>query len=198
MVIPVSYSKRLVYIDLESCNILRTMRIIMVELVMNLNERRFIIDLHAPASPYLVVEFIKVVSSFIHRESITPVITRPTGLAAQSGVPEAWRIAYKNNIPMIVLPDIKDVIEIYKPDEIVIFQKTEESKPIEESLELLNKRSILVVIPSGEQALTKEEQILGKKIHSRTLTRDTNPLTILGIILVLIGEEGKLIKETIR
>ncbi|MEZ0290160.1 MAG: RecB-family nuclease [Sulfolobales archaeon] len=148
-----------------------------------ITNKKYIIDLHAPASPYLVVEFIKVIASSVCRDLIYPVITRPTGLAAQSGVPEAWRIAFKNNIPMIVLPEIRDVIEIYRPAEVLIIQRTNESKAIEEEPEILEKTPLLIVIPSGEQTLTKEEQTLGRKIHSKILAKDTNPLTVLGIIL---------------
>mgnify|MGYP001772633930 CR=1 FL=1 len=149
-------------------------------------QRRFIIDLHAPASPYLVTEFIKILASSIHREHLIPVVTRPTGLAAQSGIPEAWRHAYKNNMMLSILPEIRDAIEIYSPDEVFIFTRSHENLFIED-LELdQEKKTILIILPSGEQSLTKEEAALGKRVFTKLFTKEINPLTALGIIATLV------------
>ncbi|MCC6030524.1 MAG: RecB-family nuclease [Desulfurococcales archaeon] len=144
---------------------------------------RIIIDLHAPASPYIVIEFVKTITYHVNKNMITPVITRPTGLAAQSGIPEAWRHAYKNETPLAVLPELKDVLDLYRPEEIFITLKTQESLDIDELNNYIGRKNILIIIPSGEQSLTKEEQNIGRKIYSRKFIRDMNPLTILGIIL---------------
>lgn len=145
--------------------------------------RRIVIDLHAPASPYIVVEFVKTITSHINKNILVPAVTRPTGLAAQSGVPEAWRHAYKNETPLVVVPEIRDLIEIYRPVETLIFMKTQDSIDIESARDYLEKETVLVVIPSGEQSITREETGLGKKIFSKRYHRDINPLTALGILL---------------
>ena len=150
------------------------------------DNRLFILDLHAPASPYIVIEFIKLISASIYKDHILPVVTRPTGLAAQSGIPEAWRYAYKNNISLAILPEIRDVIEIYKPDETYIFYKSQDSINIEELAPKPTAETILIVLPSGEQSITREELLLGTKIFTTLFTKEINPLTVIGIIHILV------------
>ncbi|NAZ13715.1 MAG: hypothetical protein GU359_06155, partial [Desulfurococcales archaeon] len=70
-----------------------------------------------------------------------------------------------------------------RPEEIFITLKTQESLDIDELNNYIGRKNILIIIPSGEQSLTKEEQNIGRKIYSRKFIRDMNPLTILGIIL---------------
>ncbi len=154
---------------------------------MSINTKRvFIIDLHAPASPYLVIEFVKIISASIYKNSIVPVITRPTGLAAQSGIPDAWRYAYKNNLSLAILPEIRDVIEIYEPEEIYIFYKSQDNIYIEDLIPRTSEGTILIILPSGEQSITREELALGTKIFSKQFTKEINPLTALGILHLLL------------
>ena len=150
------------------------------------DHKLLILDLHAPASPHLVIEFIKLISASIYKNHILPVITRPTGLAAQSGIPEAWRYAYKNSISLAILPEIRDVIEIYRPDETYIFYKSQDSINIEELAPKPTAKTILIILPSGEQSITKEELLLGAKIFTKLFTKEINPLTAIGLIHLII------------
>ena len=47
------------------------------------------------------------------------VVTKAYGGAAQSGVPEAMRLALKDSRSLIILPDLDDAIELLKPDNVV-------------------------------------------------------------------------------
>ncbi len=48
------------------------------------------------------------------------VVTKAYGGAAQAGVPEAMRLALRENKTLIVLPDLGDAIELLKPETVIL------------------------------------------------------------------------------
>lgn len=139
-----------------------------------------ILVLHAPASPHMVVEFVKTATSVRSGEKIHVVVTRPGGLAAQSGVPEAWRHAHKSGVPMAVLPDLVDAIEIYSPPELCVFSRAREWIDFEE-LEL--GEGSMLVFPSGEQPMGREGLEKARFVGFSTFSRDLGPVASLSIAL---------------
>ncbi|MDN5358435.1 MAG: hypothetical protein PWP76_278 [Candidatus Diapherotrites archaeon] len=56
------------------------------------------------------------------------VISRPQGAAAQTGVPEIHLAAAKRGKKILIVPDLKDVVELLKPKNVFIITKKAEKE----------------------------------------------------------------------
>jgi SpoU rRNA methylase family enzyme len=139
-----------------------------------------ILVLHAPTSPHVVIEFVKTSSILRDLRDIVVVITRPGGLAAQSGIPEAWRHAHKSGLPIAVLPELSDAVEIYRPSEIYIFSRSRDWIDFN-GVEI--GRDIMIVFPSGEQPVGKEGVERAKYAGFPEFSRDPGPIQNLTLVL---------------
>ncbi len=72
--------------------------------------------IHNPASVQKLLDAVKVSLGFGIK---TIIVTKAVGTAAQQGVPEAFRLVLRSGATLIVLPDIKDAIELLHPDSIL-------------------------------------------------------------------------------
>ncbi len=91
-------------------------------------------DVHSVAK---LTEIYKVVKAF---DVDLFVISRAQGGAAQSGIPEINVRAFMDGIKLLVVPDLKDAIELLKPERVIIL-----SSRAEKPLERLEKGDMLVV-----------------------------------------------------
>ncbi len=72
--------------------------------------------IHNPASVQKLLDAVKVSLGFGLK---TIVVTKAVGTAAQQGVPEAFRLVLRSGgATLIVLPDIKDAVELLHPDSV--------------------------------------------------------------------------------
>ncbi len=141
-----------------------------------------ILVLHAPTSPHMVTEFVKTASAAKASKEIVVVITRPGGLAAQTGVPEAWKHAHKSGIAFSVLPDLPDAIDIYRPSEIYMFSRNREWIDFK-NIEI--RGDTMLVFPSGEQPLGKEVLERARCVGFPEFLRDLGPVQSLSIALYI-------------
>jgi len=139
-----------------------------------------ILVLHAPTSPHMVVEFVKTSALLRDLRDLVVVITRPGGLAAQSGVPEAWRHAHKSGLPIAILPDLIDAVDLYRPSEIYIFSRNREWVDFDE---VNIDKGTMIVFPSGEQPLGKEGIERAKYVGFPEFSRDPGPIQNLALVL---------------
>ncbi|MCS7099154.1 MAG: RecB-family nuclease, partial [Sulfolobales archaeon] len=65
------------------------------------------------SSPHKLVESVRVAYGFRGVSVDLFIVTRPTGLASQAGVPEAYRVALKYGKPLVVLSSLKEVFEYF-------------------------------------------------------------------------------------
>ncbi len=85
------------------------------------------------ASPHKLVESVKVAYGFRGVPVDAFVVVRATGMAAQMGVPEAYKVALKYGKPLIVLPSTRDLLEYMKFEEIYsVVPGTQSSRNVEE------------------------------------------------------------------
>ncbi len=107
------------------------------------------IGLYGSSSVQRIMDFVKTVYNF---GEATPVIIKPIGAAAQIGVPEAYKLSYKLGKPLIVLPSINDLVEIFKPSK--TYYITGKGVPIDPA-ELSTDTAI--VLPGGEMEPSRDE-----------------------------------------
>ncbi len=118
--------------------------------------------LHNVTSVHRVLEFVRLCTSF---NCSNIVITRPTGAAAQQGIPEAFKIALKEGVNLIILGELKDVQEVAKIEKMYLLTAEEEGEPldktIEEAAELLKEGKKIGVAVQGQDLpfLPREKQL---------------------------------------
>ncbi|MCG2880753.1 MAG: RecB-family nuclease [Vulcanisaeta sp.] len=127
--------------------------------------------IHNPASVQKLLDAVKASLGFGVR---TVVITKAVGAAAQQGVPEAFRMAMKVGASLIVLPDIKDAIELLRPDAVYLLSTRGEPMG-----ELSGK--VLLIVQASDQQFTPSELSLGRQV--KVLSRDVGSTALLTLAL---------------
>jgi len=120
------------------------------------------------------------------------IAVKVTGMAAQTGVPEVSRVAYKLSKTFMVLPTIKDAVEILKPTKIVMLVDSEVSEDLS-SLRINDEDRILLIVSGIENGFTKAELGLGIPVTIREFTQlPPAPATALALYVL----KNKIEKQT--
>ena len=128
--------------------------------------------IHNPASVQKLLDAVKVSLGFGVK---TIVITKAVGTAAQQGIPEAFRLVLRSGATLIVLPDIKDAVELLHPDSIY-FLGTRGN-----SMEGEVRGRALMVIQASDQQFMQSELNLGQQV--KVIGRDVGSTALLTLAL---------------
>jgi len=110
--------------------------------------------LYAPSSVQKLLDFLRTIYAV---EFVIPVIIRPFGAAAQVGIPEAHRIAYKLNKPLLVLPELADLRHIVKCDSAFYLVEDGEEIGLHRLIEEIAYKRVALIMSSGEQEPSGKE-----------------------------------------
>ncbi len=144
---------------------------------------KFVIALYSVSSVQRLLDFIKTVYAF---NDATPVIIKPIGAAAQIGVPEAHKLAYKLGKPLIVLPEIQDLVEIVKVEKLYLLTPRGRSINIEELSNVSGDSSIAIVVNGGDTDFTRQELQYGEGIWVKEVPTNLPPQSIVALLLYII------------
>ena len=121
----------------------------------------------------------------------TVVISKPSGAAAQAGVPEAQKIALKKGKVLIVLNGIEDVIELFKPSLTIMITPKKYAKgefAVDQVISEIKKGGIVALIFGGsEPGLSAKELEMGLPLHIN-VDDDLGPLGFAAITLHAISK----------
>ncbi len=125
-----------------------------------------VICIHNVASPQRLIDLAKVVFGLGDMNVL--VASRITGMAAQTGVPEVMRYAYKLRKSFLVFPSLQDAIDLLKPDEVLLL--VPEGFPEAESLnsrttQATQDKRLLLVISGSEDGFTRADLGLGDAVY---------------------------------
>ena len=148
------------------------------------------IVLHNVTSTQRIIDFAKLVFNIGNLNYL--IITKVGGVGAQAGIPEVSKLAYKNNKPFIVLPDLKDAIELFKPDGVFIFTQTAEKIFTKDLIK--GKNRIMLVFSGSESGFNKLELNLGEPVKIEGLNGEISSIALAGIVVYCIMNEGKILK----
>ncbi|MCE4598756.1 MAG: RecB-family nuclease [Desulfurococcales archaeon] len=95
----------------------------------------------------------------------TLVVSKAYGGAAQSGIPEAYRIALKHDKRLIVLPDLNDVVDLLKPDDILIITYSHARERIDPINPPVYNGRITIIFNGSEPDFSASEASIGKPIY---------------------------------
>jgi len=142
----------------------------------------FLVVLNNVNSPSRLVDFVKVALSNNKVKIAAVVASRVSGMAAQTGVPEASKYAIKKNKAFFVLPTLQEVIELLKPDKVYIVVNSEVAKSLTEVKDEINGR-VMLVFNGVEGSLSKSELALGE--HIRIEDYEETPPAPVSLAIVL-------------
>ncbi|MCS7140017.1 MAG: RecB-family nuclease [Candidatus Nezhaarchaeota archaeon] len=119
----------------------------------------------------------------------TFVVSKPSGAAAQAGVPEAQKIALKKNKVFVVLSGIEDVIELFKPSLIVLITPKKHAKEEFNAKRIVDEAKsgcVVIVFGGSEPGLSAREMEMGIPMHVG-IEDDIGPLGFASIVLHTIS-----------
>lgn len=144
---------------------------------------KLIVVLHNVYSVQRVIEMAKLVYGLGFD---TLVISKAQSAAAQSGVPEAQKIALKKSKNFFYLSDIPDVLELFKPEMVLLFVPQEYASSVydpNEVLKTLEKGNVVMIFGGSEPGLTKRELEYGKAVFIDKIKEDIGPIAYASIAL---------------
>ncbi|BFI75296.1 RecB-family nuclease [Sulfurisphaera ohwakuensis] len=148
------------------------------------------IVLHNISSTQRIIDFAKLIFNLNINHFI---VTKVGGVAAQAGVPEVSKLAYKNNKSFIILPDLKDAIEIFKPEVVYLFTQSAEKTFTKDLLK--DKSRVMLVFPGNESGFNKLELNLGEPVKIEGLSNEISPVALVGIVAYCLINEGKILNK---
>ncbi len=145
------------------------------------------VSLNNVTSPGRLTDTARVVYNFSSIEVKGFIVTKVSGMAAQVGVPEVSKWAYRLGKPFLILPELKDVIELIKPTKVYLVVKTSESKPLE-SMQLSEDDRVLLVVSGSDDGFTKKELGLGQQIYPEDFREPVGPAAEIAVTLHFLKE----------
>ena len=97
------------------------------------------------------------------------IVTKAYGAAAQSGVPEASRLLLREKKGLVVLPELKDAVEAYSPDQVILVDRDNATAHL--SLDELRalRGKVMVVLNGSDAPFSPQELALGRPIYIKGL-----------------------------
>ncbi len=142
-----------------------------------------IVVLHDVSSAQRLIDFAKLVYGLGFRILVA---SKVYGAAASSGVPEVMRLALRNGRMFTVLSNVKDVIEIFNPEKIVVVSREygEPVDPAEYAEKLSEVKGRVVVVFGGiDPAPSKDVVALGEPIYPVSTESRLGPVAEAALIL---------------
>ena len=117
-------------------------------------------------SPQRLIDAVKTAYSIESGPRIKAfIVTKVTGMAAQTGLPEASRYTYKLGKPLIILPTLKDAIELLNPARIILITKRSDNSKSLEDVEVSGSDTLMIVVSGSDSEFAKSELALGDHFH---------------------------------
>jgi len=141
-----------------------------------------LVAIHDVSSAQRLIDMARLVYGIGLRQFIA---TKLYGAAASSGVPDVMRLALRMNKGFYVLPHIRDAVEVFSPDEvIVVSHEYGEPVNIKDIVERASKaRKLLLVFGGSEAAPGKDVAGLGTALYPIGLENRVGPVAEAAIIL---------------
>nr|WP_236748920.1 RecB-family nuclease [Acidianus manzaensis] len=147
-----------------------------------------IIGLHNTTSSQRLIDFAKVIFNFDIKYFV---ITKVSGTAAQVGIPEVSRLAFKNNKSIIILPDLKDAIDLLKPTQTLLIGYNQGQEFKSDFIDKNVNGTYYIVFSGIESGFSKLEQSLGTTFKIPYLNSDIGANALASIFLYCYLQQKK-------
>lgn len=126
----------------------------------------------------------------------TFVVTKASGSAAQSGVPDAQKYALRRGANFVYLRDLRDAIDILKPGAVLTVSEGKYGgRPLSEAWkDVANVDRLMIVFGGAEPGLSLQEYEMGIHVYPEGVEEDVGAVGLMAITLSrllprLVGEE---------
>jgi len=140
---------------------------------------------HNISSAQRLIEIAKLVFNYTTQFKVqTLILSKVTGSAAQSGIPEVSKLAYKHSRSVLIVNEIEEAIELIKPEK--VFIATTAAKPgtkIDEVVRLAKHGRILLIFPGTEEAFSKHDLALGIPFNIEGISEKIGVVPYISITL---------------
>ncbi|GAB6148388.1 RecB-family nuclease [Stetteria hydrogenophila] len=99
------------------------------------------------------------------------VVTKAYGAAAQHGLAEVGRLAYKLDRSFFILPDLKDAVELVRPDRVLVVTLEHARARIDPANPPRLEGVVLVAFNGGDPDFTAQEAALGEPVYIEGVDR---------------------------
>ncbi len=158
--------------------------------------RKIIPVIHNVSSVQRLVDLAKIVIA-LGLESL--VATKVYGAAAQAGIPEAYRLLIKDNRGLVVLPELRDAVEVFSPSTVLLVDKEKASELIDPLSPPELEGTVMVVLNGSDSSFAPQESVLGRAIYIRGLSSragSTAEASLLLYSLALIRQSSTRFGDT--
>ena len=138
------------------------------------------------SSPQRLIDTAKVVFSVKSGLVRGFVAVKVTGMAAQTGIPEVTRMAYKLGKVFIVLPTLNDFIDIIKPTKTLLVVEEGKSKVTLNEININTDDRLAIVVSGVEDGFTRQELGLGEPVTIPNFTQQLPPTASTALALHII------------
>ncbi len=117
------------------------------------------------------------------------IVTKAVGAAAQVGVPEAQKIAYKLGKNFMVLADLPEAIELLQPSKVFLVMPAKygggrlEDAVVQALKNLRENEKMLLVFGGSEPGLSMRELKLGENVSPEGIEEDIGTTALVAITL---------------
>ncbi len=146
------------------------------------------IGINNVSSPQRLVDAVKATLAYNDNYGLQVkgmVVTKASGMAVQAGVPDASRVAYREGKTLILLPTLKDAIELLKP-EVTILNLQEETSETIDNIKILPESRILYVTAGHEDGYSKQDLALGTLVRFKEFKTYIPPAASIALFLTQI------------
>jgi len=143
--------------------------------------------LHNISSVQRLLDFARLVIALGYEKIV---VTKAYGAAAQHGLGELGRIAYKAGTSLIVLPDLPDAVELLRPDEVIIVSKDHAREHVDPASPIEARGRVLVAFNGGDPDFTHQEASLGRPVYFRGLKSRIGPAGEAALLLYPLTLRG--------
>jgi len=132
-----------------------------------------------------LIEIAKFIFNYTSQSKVqTLILSRTTGSAAQSGIPEISKLAYRHNRSVLIVNEIEEAIELVKPDKVFIAATSiKPSIKVDEIVSFIKKHRVLLVFPGSEEAFSKHDLTLGLPFSIEGINEKIGVVPYISIIL---------------
>ncbi len=147
-------------------------------------KQNIFLTLHNAHSRSIIVQFVQTASGFGFKNLV---LSKATGSAATSGIPEAFRIAFPREANLLITSNISEAIDLIRPQNVyLIVSKKYAPEPLnldEVKHQLSNGSKVMFVFGGSSPGLSRKDMDLGKARHVTLASEEIAPTAHLGILL---------------
>ncbi|AEM38880.1 protein of unknown function DUF2122 [Pyrolobus fumarii 1A] len=124
------------------------------------------------------------------------VATRVYGAAAQNGVPEAMRIALRLGRSFVTLPELRDAVELFTPNTIIVVSKDYGEPMTIDEIAGLAKDKTMIVFGGGDPGITKQDIAVGRPVYIKGVEGRLSPVAEAALILYALRSQTQEPRDT--